>query len=94
MSDQGEPARLTIWVRGRVQGVGFRWWSRAQALRLGLAGTATNLDDGRVEIVVEGSAAACRDLLAAVRSGGTPGHVTGVVERWGTPKGLDGFREG
>ena len=33
-------ARLTIWVRGRVQGVGFRWWVRSNALALGLMGMA------------------------------------------------------
>jgi acylphosphatase len=88
-----DAARLTIWVRGRVQGVGFRWWARATALALGLAGTATNLDDGRVEIVVEGSESACREMLAAVSGDGTPGRVTGVVERWGSPRGLEGFIE-
>ncbi len=46
--------RLTAWVRGRVQGVGFRWWTRARALELGLAGWALNLSDGRVEVVAEG----------------------------------------
>ena len=47
-------ARLTAWVDGRVQGVGFRWWVCAQGVELGLSGTATNLDDGRVEVVAEG----------------------------------------
>src|ERR1019366_10690502 len=46
--------RVTIFVRGRVQGVGFRWWTRARALELGLAGFARNMDDGRVEICAQG----------------------------------------
>ena len=50
--------RVTAWVTGRVQGVGFRWWTRARALELGLAGWARNLDDGRVEVVAEGTAGA------------------------------------
>ncbi len=94
MSDDRK--RLTIWVRGGVQGVGFRWWSRAQALSLGLVGTATNLDDGRVEIVVEGSETACRQMLDAVSAdatSGRPGRVAGVVERWGDARGLEGFIE-
>jgi acylphosphatase len=88
-----EHKRLTIWVRGRVQGVGFRWWSRATALSLGLVGTATNLDDGRVEIVVEGPEEQCLAMLAAVRGTDPPGRVSGVVERWGDARGLEGFIE-
>ena len=42
--------RLTAFVHGHVQGVGFRWFTRAKALELGLVGTATNLTDGRVEV--------------------------------------------
>lgn len=89
-----ERVRLTAWVRGRVQGVGFRWWTRSAALRLGLVGSAANLADGRVEVIAEGDEAACRELLAALRGPGTPGHVGGVVERWGEPRGgLAGFIE-
>lgn len=86
--------RLTAWVRGRVQGVGFRWWTRSRALALGLAGKATNLDDGRVEVVAEGPREACEALLAALRGPGTPGHVTLVTEQWSDPRGgLTGFVE-
>ncbi|MFI9009491.1 acylphosphatase [Actinosynnema sp. NPDC053489] len=86
--------RLTAWVRGRVQGVGFRWWTRARALELGLVGSAANLRDGRVEVNAEGPESACRDLLAALRSGDTPGRVDTVVERWSEPRGgLTGFVE-
>jgi acylphosphatase len=73
--------RLTAFVKGRVKGVGFRWWTRAQALELGLVGSATNLDDGRVEVVAEGPEAACRALLALLPSG--PGDVAFVAERRG-----------
>jgi acylphosphatase len=89
-----EPVRLTAWVRGRVQGVGFRWWTRSRALALGLAGKAANLDDGRVEVVAEGPRAACEALLAALRGPGTPGHVDTVTERWGDAHGgFTGFAE-
>ena len=86
--------RLTAWVRGQVQGVGFRWWTRARALELGLVGSATNLDDGRVEIVAEGPRAACSDLLACLRAAGSPGRVALVTERWGPVRGdASGFVE-
>jgi acylphosphatase len=79
--------RVTAWVRGRVQGVGFRWWVRSRALELGLVGWARNLPDGRVEVVAEGGEAACRQLVATLCGGGSPGRVVGVVERWSTARG-------
>ena len=87
--------RLTAHVKGHVQGVGFRWWTRARALELGLTGSATNLQDGRVEVVAEGPREACEALLAALRGGGTPGRVDFVAERWGDVRGGpdDGFVE-
>ena len=96
MSVPGRPddlVRVNAWVRGRVQGVGFRWWTRARALELGLAGSASNLDDGRVEVVAEGRREACEALLATLRSGAAPGHVQSVVEQWSTPRGESGFIE-
>ena len=49
MSDKPEPdVRLTAWVHGFVQGVGFRWWTRCRALEQGLTGYAANQADGRV----------------------------------------------
>lgn len=87
-------ARLTAWVSGRVQGVGFRWWTRSQALAHGVDGWARNMPDGRVEVVAEGSRAACEELLAALREPGSPGHVSGVVERWSAGRGVPaGFSE-
>lgn len=89
-----ERVRLTAWVSGRVQGVGFRWWTRCRALELGLTGTATNLEDGRVEVVAEGPRKAGEELLGLLRGGGTPGRVTGVTERWSAPRGgMRGFTE-
>ena len=100
MTDPGPPAgadgpvRVTAWVHGRVQGVGFRWWVRARALELGLVGSAANLPDGRVEVVAEGPRLACQALLDALNGPGTPGRVRTVVERWGQSRGgITGFVE-
>src|SRR5207248_10186764 len=76
--DADRPVRLTAWVSGRVQGVGFRWWTQDQADALGLAGYAQNLDDGRVEVVAEGPARDFRELLARLRGPGAPGRVRAV----------------
>lgn len=80
-------ARLTAWVDGHVQGVGFRYWVQARATEQGLGGSATNLPDGRVEVVAEGNEEACRRLLATLRGSRAPGHVTGVREEWSSPRG-------
>ena len=93
-SSEPEPAgvpegtvRLTAFVHGYVQGVGFRWFTRTKAMELGLVGSATNLVDGRVEVVVEGPREACLDLLAWLRSGSTPGSVDQVVEQFADARG-------
>jgi acylphosphatase len=84
--------RLTAWVDGLVQGVGFRWWVRSQALRLGVAATATNLPDGRVKVVAEGGREACRELLALLSGPSAPGRVTDVADEWDEPRGeISGF---
>ena len=78
--------RLTAWVHGRVQGVGFRWWTRSRALELGLTGYAANRPDGRVQVVAQGSRDACEQLLQLLQLGKTPGHVNNVVADW-SPRG-------
>ncbi|MEU0875040.1 acylphosphatase [Nocardia brasiliensis] len=94
MAEALEPVRLSAWVHGRVQGVGFRWWTRSRALELGLRGHATNARDGRVHVVAEGPRADCAQLLELLRSGDTPGRVTLVVESWEPARGdLTGFEE-
>jgi acylphosphatase len=88
--------RLTIWLHGRVQGVGMRWWIRSRALEAGLVGWVRNLDDGRIEAVAEGPEAACRTLLDQLRGDpqpldaarSRPGRVDAVVERWSAGRGL------
>ncbi len=93
--EREDHVRLTAWVHGQVQGVGFRWWTRARALELGLVGTATNLADGRVEVVAEGRRRDCDALLAHFASGRTPGIVDGVATCWSATRGAGpGFGEG
>ncbi|MFE3258953.1 acylphosphatase [Nocardia sp. NPDC059091] len=90
----GEPVRLSAWVHGLVQGVGFRWWTRSRALELGLTGYARNQRDGRVHVVAEGPRDRCETLLDLLRSGTTPGRVNLVVEDWSAAAGdMTGFEE-
>ena len=84
---------MTAFVHGQVQGVGFRWWTRARALELGLAGSATNLPDGRVLVVAEGRRTVCEALLALLRGGRPPGTLALVVEHFSEVRGEHGFSE-
>lgn len=86
--------RLTAWVHGHVQGVGFRWWTRSRALELGLTGFAANKADGRVQVVAQGSREACEKLLDLLEHGDTPGRVDTVVTDWSAASdALSGFTE-
>lgn len=78
-------------VRGRVQGVGFRYTFRERALRAGVRGWVRNLADGRVEALLQGPASAVDEVLAFAR-GGPPGarvDACEVVPEAATD--LDGF---
>jgi acylphosphatase len=72
------PLRVRIVVRGRVQGVGFRYATVIEARRLGLAGWARNAPDGSVEILAEGDPAAVRALIAWCRQGPPSARVATV----------------
>lgn len=86
--------RLTAWVHGHVQGVGFRWWTRSRALELGLVGHATNKVDGRVLVIAEGPTDRLERLLEVLRGADTPGRVDRVIASMGPPRGgLVGFIE-
>lgn len=95
MTEQDESTvRLTAWVHGDVQGVGFRWWTRSRALELGLTGYASNQVDGRVLVVAQGPRRACQSLLDLLRGAGTPGRVVNVVSDWAeNPTSIQGFAE-
>ena len=73
--------RATAWVSGRVQGVGYRAFVGREAGRLGVTGSATNLPDGRVEVVLEGDDDAVARVLAALDGPRAPGSVTAVDAR-------------
>jgi len=66
--------RVHITVRGRVQGVGFRYFTAARARALGLSGSARNLPAGQVEVIAEGERSALEALIRALREG-PPGAV-------------------
>jgi len=84
--------RRVISVRGRVQGVGFRYFAVGEARRLDLNGTVANLPDGSVEAVVEGNEEIVKAFIDRLREGPPASKVTGLGVRDEKPRGdLHGF---
>jgi len=69
---------MRLRVRGRVQGVGFRWFVRVSARRLGLSGWVANAPDGSVEIAASGDQAKLDELRRAVGRGPDGAHVEAI----------------
>jgi acylphosphatase len=67
-------------VRGRVQGVGYRYFAQRAAESLGLSGYARNLDDGRVEVYAVGSEKKLSELAGLLYQGPRWSDVRGVDE--------------
>jgi acylphosphatase len=83
---------LRLRLRGRVQGVSFRWFARDVARELGLLGRVRNLRDGSVEIEVAGEPERVETFKARVRQG-PPGAVVASLheERLAAEPGWDSF---
>jgi acylphosphatase len=77
-----ELVRLQARVFGRVQGVGFRWFVRGEALRLELDGWVSNEADGSVRVIADGPRDSLETLLDALRSGPPASLVERVVVDW------------
>ena len=70
--------RIRFAVTGRVQGVGFRWFVKAEARPLGLTGWVRNREDGAVEGEVEGRDDALEALIPCLEEGPSSAIVTNV----------------
>jgi acylphosphatase len=79
-------------IAGRVQGVGFRFFAEAAAVREGVHGWVRNLPDGRVEARLEGDAEAVERVEAALRRGPSSSLVDDVTVEEQAPSGrVTGF---
>jgi len=78
-TDQDAHARRFL-VRGRVQGVGFRWFVEQQAHLLGISGWVRNNADGAVEVLAQGTREQIRNLHAQLEKGPRAARVDQVEE--------------
>jgi acylphosphatase len=67
-------------VKGRVQGVGFRWFVHREAAALHLHGWVRNTEDGHVEVVAAGDADTLSELRESLRKGSRGSRVDALVE--------------
>ncbi len=67
-------------VKGRVQGVGFRWFVQREAAELGLRGWVRNTDDGHVEVLAAGEPDQLEDMQLALAKGSRGSRVDAVIE--------------
>ena len=90
--DGNDIQELHAYVRGRVQGVGFRYFVVEHALMLGLRGYARNARDGSVEVLAQGPRPALERLLSLLSQGPPAAYVSEVQKVWGEPtEHLSGF---
>ncbi len=71
-----------IYILGFVQGVGFRRFVKKNGLKLGLKGFVRNLDDGRVEAVIQGSKTEIEKLIKIIEKGTFFSDVKSVDVNW------------
>jgi acylphosphatase len=92
MTEKAIEARRFI-VRGRVQGVGFRWFVEREAHMLGIAGWVRNNHDGSVEVLAQGTRDQLSGLHGRLREGPRAARVDAVEVSDATPaQGLNSFR--
>ncbi|MFL5297744.1 MAG: acylphosphatase [Phenylobacterium sp.] len=82
-----------LMVEGRVQGVGYRWWTVERAREFGLSGWVRNRPDRSVEILAIGDEAGIQRLFDACREGPAGAVVRAVRLEAAEDDGSDGFRQ-
>lgn len=82
-----------VFYEGRVQGVGFRWTVRELANQFEVAGTVSNLEDGRVELCVAGGDSEVAEFLKSIRESGLAKNIRFETEYpWAPTEPPKGFR--
>ncbi|BAZ42494.1 acylphosphatase [Calothrix sp. NIES-4101] len=95
MSNTASQTNLTrahVLISGKVQGVGFRYFTVQTASQLKLNGWVQNLPDGRVEAVLEGAREVVEEMIRWCHSGSPAAVVESVVVEYEKPEGLCEFQ--
>ncbi|MFP4344869.1 MAG: acylphosphatase [Anaerolineales bacterium] len=88
MNEETRPKKaLHVTLYGNVQGVGFRYFTKQNANRLGIVGWVKNQMDGTVEIWAEGGEYKLQKFLGTVREGPSHAHVRNADVEWKEPRG-------
>lgn len=87
----GEVRTVRVRIAGRVQGVGYRYWTEGVAGELGLSGWVRNRRDGTVEAVLSGAPGDVAQMIESCREGPPAAQVTSVDVSEGTPEPSPGF---
>lgn len=82
MNEQAEIVRVHVWVKGRVQGVGFRAFVQQNAVSIGVTGWVRNVGYSTVEAVAEGTKAQIEQFLQMVKRGPSVSRVDESREEW------------
>ena len=85
MAETGDCQQLYAIVTGRVQGVSFRYYTVQRARELGVVGWVRNRQDGRVEVVAEGTTSQLEALLAFLHKGPPAAKVQSLETEWRPP---------
>jgi len=82
---------LHLKIRGRVQGIGYRWFVQQTAQRLQIEGWVRNLPDGSVEAQAQGPAEPLSSFIEELKNGHPYARVESVDRQEIAPRALDGI---
>ncbi|WP_013321186.1 acylphosphatase [Gloeothece verrucosa] len=85
-------SRASVLISGKVQGVGYRYWTVQTAKALGLKGWVRNKPDGRVEAVFQGSTEQVEQMIQLCHQGPVAAIVSDVTVEMGEPESYAGFQ--
>lgn len=92
MVDGGDVRTVRVRVSGRVQGVGYRYWTERVAGELGLSGWVRNRRDGTVEALFSGAPDEVAEMLVRCKAGPASAEVASVDVADGDAQALPGFK--